>query len=403
MIKVLYIFLDSTKSSGVLKKVKSKIKLLNGNGIEAQGIFINKNILEYHYNKDEKIAYVPFKVPKTPFFFNRRYIRNFKKKFEYNNWYKHLYKTLDIEVSKFDFDILLFRYPLSNKYLLRFVKEHSGKVVFEHNSKELIELSLNPGGKTTDTYLQEEEYGSKVLKYAKALTGVGKEITTYEVKRSGVSNKPSAVISNSIEVSTLKQRNIPELNGKDYNLLYLTGSPSPWVGIDIVIRSLAEHQSSNKNVKLFIVGPKLDSLVKMVNELNLSDRVVFEGEKQGEELDEYFNRCHIAFGTMAMQRVGLKEHSSLKILEYASRGMPFIIGYDDTNFVNTPEFSPYYRILNYNGTSININEVISFADKLFQDKEHPRLMRELSFKYLDTIVKMNQLRDFIQSLESNES
>lgn len=396
--KVLYVFLDSTKSPGVIKKVKSKIKLLNGNGIEVKGLFINKYISERSENIEEGITYVPLIVPPVPFYFNRRFIRNFKAKFSYNNFYKHLYKTLDDEVSKKEFDIILFRYPLSNKYLFHFVKTYKSKVVFEHNSKELVELSLGENGANTFIYKQENKYGSKVLNIAKGITGVGKEVTQYELKRSGNSALVNSVISNSIEVNTLPLRSIPDLNKIDYNFLFLTGSPSPWVGIDLVLKSLSAYSLIDKKIKLYIVGPKSDALMSLVNELKLTDIVSFEGEKKSEELNIYFDFCHVAFGTMAMQRVGLTEHSSLKILEYSSRGIPFIVGYDDTNFYENFEFQRFILKLPYNNEIFDFEKVISFADKVYEIKDHAQKMRNLSLSYLDTSVKMKQLRDFLISI-----
>jgi glycosyltransferase involved in cell wall biosynthesis len=397
-VKVLYIFLDSTKSTGVIKKVKSKIKLLNGNGIEAEGLFINKYITEYFISKDEGITYVPLTVPTLPFFYNRRFIRNYKSKFEFNNFYKNLYSTLDREVSKKEFDLILFRYPLSNKFLLRFVKKYGSKIIFEHNSKELVELSLN--GISTHPYLEEKRYGERILSRIKAITGVGQEITDYEVHRSGHKKLPHAVISNSIEVAKFKERTSPEFDGLNYTFLFLTGSPSPWVGIDIVLKSLSEFKSDSKKIKLLVIGPKTEKLLALSAQLGLDANVAFLGEKNSDELNEYFDKCHVAFGTMAMQRVGLNEHSSLKILEYASRGTPFVIGYKDTNFINVQEFSPYYLKLDFNDRNIDMNEVINFADRILLDKEHPKVMHRLSLQYLDTSLKMDQLRNFILSFKN---
>jgi glycosyltransferase involved in cell wall biosynthesis len=397
--KVLYIFIDSTKSLGVIKKVKSKIKLLNNTGIEVEGLFLNKDIVKRDYNSDEKITYVPLVVSELPFFYNRRFIRNYKSYFTYNSFYKKLYKTLTDEVSKKTFDVILFRYPLANKYLYYFAKKFKHKIVFEHNSKELVEQSLPKDGVNSFLYKQEKKYGGKVLQLAKGITGVGKEVTLYELNKSGISNLPHAVISNSIEVISMPLRSVPILNKVNYNYLYLTGSPSPWVGIDIVLKSLSKYKSLNKDIKLYIIGPKSEPLISLVNELRLSDIVFFEGEKKSDELNDYFNFCHVAFGTMAMQRVGLAEHSSLKILEYASRGIPFVVGYDDTNFYENPNFQPFILKLPYNNNIFDFEKVISFTDNVYEIIDHAHKMRELAINTLDTSIKMNELRNFLTTIK----
>lgn len=396
--KVIYIFLDSTKSPGVLKKVKSKIKLLNADGIEAEGIFLNKNISARAFNPDERITYVPLHIKELPFFYNRRFIRNYKSHFAYNNIYRQLYAALDKELSGKEFDLLLFRYPLANKYLLRFCNKYRNKIVFEHNSKELVELSLGNNGTTSLAYLNEQKYGAHVLSRARAITGVGNEITTYEKERSGNTRIPACVIANAIEVASMPLRHLPEFDGTTYNLLYVTGSPSPWVGIDIVLKSLGAYKTQIKFIKLYIVGPKSAELTTLAESLHLKDKVFFEGEKHGAELDAYFNTCHVAFGTMAMQRVGLNEHSSLKILEYSSRGMPFVVGYNDTNFYLNKEVKPYVLTIPYTGHIFNFEEVLAFADQISRMPEHPLRMRKFAEENLDTSVKMKSLRTFLKSL-----
>lgn len=393
--KVIYIYLDNITSLGVVKKVKSKIKLLSSFEISIEGVFLNRNIQKI--SVEDNISYAPLVVPQLPLMYNRRYIRNFKNYFEHNNYLKHLYINLDKELSKRKFDLIVFRYPISNKYLYKFTKKYKNKIVFEHNSKELVELRLTDD--RIREFNDELKYGSKVLKNAKAIVGVGNEIVQYQIERSGKPSLPHAVISNSIEVGSLNIRRMPDLDSTEYNFLFLTGSPSPWVGIDIVLKSLSEFNDTTKKINLYIVGKKNPQLLDLAYKLNLNHIVYFEGEKSGIELDAYFNKCHIAFGTMAMQRVGLSEHSSLKILEYASRGIPFVIGYNDTNFYQNTEFDPFVLKLPYNNQTFDFNDVIAFTNKVFKITNHSLMMNKLANSYLDTSLKMKEFRNFLLSLK----
>ena len=393
--KVLYIYLDNVTSLGVVKKVKSKIKLLSKSGIEIEGIFLNRKIQSARL--EDNISYVPLPIPDLPLLFNRRYIRNFKLLFQNNHDLKYLYKALNIEVAKREFDVILFRYPISNKYLYRFSKKYKNKIVFEHNTKELVELQLDD--KRDLDYKNELKYGSKVLSNSRGIIGVGHEVVKYQLERSNCSDLSNAVIPNSIEVDELKTRDIPYFDEISYNILFLTGSPSPWVGIDIVLKSLSEFKDTTKKINLYIVGKENPQLVELSNSLNLNEIVHFEGEKKGIELDYYFNNCHVAFGTMAMQRVGLSEHSSLKVLEYASRGIPFIIGYDDTNFYKTIEFETFVLKLAYTGSSFDFKKVIDFTDRVFKVKNHSQAIKKLATQYLDTSLKMDQLSQYLLTLK----
>ena len=49
-------------------------------------------------------------------------------------------------------------------------------------------------------------------------------------------------------------------------------------------------------------------------------------------------KADIAVGTLALHRKGMAETSALKVAEYMAYGLPTIIGYQDTNFLNGAEF-----------------------------------------------------------------
>lgn len=397
--KVLYLFLDGTKSPGVISKVKSKIRFLNELGMEVTGIFMNRNITSRSYNAEERIIYLPLSVKPLPHIYNRRFLRDYKWYFGSKSYLKQFYEQLSNEVSKHKFDLILFRYPLSNKYLLRFAEKYRGRIVFEHNSKELVEMEMDAGKPSMRYYIPaEEKFGPLVLAKAKALTGVGNEITAYEVQRSGRNDIRHAVVPNGIDVKSLPVRNAPVLTDV-LKVLFVTGSPSPWVGIDILLNSLAGYSGSRK-LKVYLVGPLSEEVSALVSQNNLSETVVLTGEKRGKELDAYFDECHIAIGTLAMQRVQLNEHSSLKVLEYASRGIPFVISYEETNFAPVKDFAPYYLQTTYNGKSIDLNTVVSFAEKVAQNPSHPQEMRSLAEQYLDFSVKMKGLKDFLETLNN---
>ena len=105
--KLLYIFLDETKSPGVIKKVKNKIKFLNEAGIETTGLFFNRKIEKKEYVQHECIQYVPLSVKPLPFIFNRRYLRDYKWYFNIKKHQSSLYNSLLKEVNNHQFDYIL--------------------------------------------------------------------------------------------------------------------------------------------------------------------------------------------------------------------------------------------------------------------------------------------------------
>lgn len=71
-------------------------------------------------------------------------------------------------------------------------------------------------------------------------------------------------------------------------------------GVDLVIRGLKEIVKVKPSVRLRIVGngPQLDSLKKLIDELELNQYVVFEGVVPYAKLTPYYQRAHI-FVTMS--------------------------------------------------------------------------------------------------------
>lgn len=397
--KILYLFLDGTQSPGVISKVKSKIRFLNRAGLDVKGIFMNRNITEYRYDDEERIVYLPLSIQPLSSVFNRRYIRNYKWYFAAKSYLKQFYRQLEEEVAKHPCDLILFRYPLSNKYLYRFCRRYSGKIVFEHNSKELYEMEMANAKQTAMQYYIEAEkkYAPLVLSSARALTGVGREVTAYQEKRSGKPGILTAVIPNGIDVGPLPVRKSPGMAAGTLELLFVTGSPSPWVGIDILLNSLEAYKGPRK-FQVSIVGRLPENFAAEIVKRGLGEQVTLAGEKRGKELDAFFDKSHIALGTLAMQRVGLQEHSSLKVLEYAARGIPFVICYEETNFSGIPDFAPFYDQQPYDGKTIDLDRIAAFADRALADSAHPEKMRALAEKHLDFSVKMKELELFLRKL-----
>lgn len=397
--KVLYLFLDGTKSPGVINKVKAKIAYLNKSGIQTTGLFFNANIKEKQVDEQTQIHYVPATIKPLSKIYFRRGIRNWYLWFHYRSYNKQFYSQLIEEVQKYDFDLILLRYPLASKGLLKFVSKYKGRIVFEHNSKETVELRLAEKEQQSVKYYieAEEKFGSRVLRNAAGITAVGNELLNYELSRVEGKNIPGCVIANSYDVNRVKLRQQPEYNGSELRLVFVTGSPSPWVGIDLLLKGLSDYRGATK-VTIKIVGPLSDKLTAMVQNCGAADQIHLTGELSGTELDACYDEAHLAIGTLAMQRVGLSEHSSLKVLEYAARGIPFVIGYEETNFPPQSEVADCFLNVGYDGKSVDVNSIVRFADVVLNNRSAPAILRDWAVKHFNSEVKMNLLRNFIKSV-----
>lgn len=399
--QLLYLFIDATQSEGVQKKVLSKIKALNELGIKTKGIFINENIKAYKFDKDFNTAFFPLTIATVPFFYNRRFIRNYLWYIKYRNYYRGFYKQIEALISKETFDFILFRYPLSNKYLYNFIKKHNNKIIFEHNSKELEELKFDEASSALSKFVYrcELRYAPKVLAKSRALIGVTNEIVNYQKQRTNTLHLPSLTLTNGIEVKNLPIRKIPLLNHTELNLLMICGVAANWHGVDILLRSIQSYKGEIK-IHLKLIGNFDGFYLQLVRELGISPNVTFLNHLSGDALDEEFNNAHLAIGSLAMNRIGLTEGATLKVREYLARGIPFVLGYKDTDLQGNERIAKFYHQLDISAIELlDFNEVLAFVKNVYAIKNHNVIMRDFALDNLDFSVKMKSLKEFIASLQ----
>lgn len=291
--------------------------------------------------------------------------------------------------------IFYFRYPLADRAFLRLIKaikKDGGIVITEHQSIESRELLSN---RRLLLFLNEYLFAKKVRKEISGFVSVTREIADYELARSGNNHKPNLVNGNGIEVSSVPIRKIPVFDGKNLELLSVTQA-AKWHGLDRLIKGIAEYKG-NVNVRLHVVGDgsEVPNLKKLVADLKLENSVIFYGFKTGKELDEFFDRCHIAVGSLGLHRIGVSEGSILKVREYCARGIPFIYGSEDSDFHK--DF-PYLLKVPGDETPIDVNAVLSFADRVLSDTEDSVKMRKYAEENLDWSIKMKRLVEFMNEV-----
>lgn len=291
--------------------------------------------------------------------------------------------------------IFYFRYPLADRAFLRLIeaiKKDGGIVITEHQSIESSELLSN---RRPLLFLIESLFAQKVRKEISGFVSVTREIADYELARSGNNHKPYLVNGNGIEVSSVPIRKTPAFDGKNLELLCVA-QVAKWHGLDRLVKGMAEYKG-NMNVRLHVVGDgsEVPNLKKLVSDLELENSVMFHGFKMGKELDEFFDKCHIAIGSLGLHRIGVSEGSILKVREYCARGIPFIYGSMDKDF---REGFPYLLNVPPDETPIDLDAVSSFAYRRLSDTEHSVKMREYAKENLDWLIKMKRLVEFMNEV-----
>lgn len=151
-------------------------------------------------------------------------------------------------------------------------------------------------------------------------------------------------------------------NGKEIHLLGLANMQK-WHGLDRVIEGLSTYNKIPKNLKVYFHlvgrGDELQNLIDLVEKHKLSKYVLVHGFLSGKALETMFSTCHVGIGSLGMHRINAAkgETSALKSREFASRGMPFVIGYQDRGF---PEKYPFIFDVMADETPIDIDSIITF-------------------------------------------
>lgn len=169
-------------------------------------------------------------------------------------------------------------------------------------------------------------------------------------------------IHNAVDLSTIPIRTPMHKKQDTLNLLGVANLMF-WHGYDRIIKGLYHYYKKPQSIKVFfhIVGGNpgsetYEELQDLVHKYNLFKYVTFHGVKSGGALDELFNTADIAIGCLGCHRKGLIHVQSIKNVEYAARGIPFV--YSEIN----PLFdrAPYILKIPDNENIIDINSFIKF-------------------------------------------
>ncbi|HEX2980092.1 MAG TPA: glycosyltransferase [Anaerolineaceae bacterium] len=176
---------------------------------------------------------------------------------------------------------------------------------------------------------------------------------------------------------------------------------SYWHGYDRVIEGLRRYYQETRPVKVFLhlVGNAGDdSLQKwkdLARQYNLEEYVFFEGFKSGVDLDQAIDQADIAIGSLGLYREKLEGASSIKVAEYCARGMPFIFAGKNKLL----EDQPYWRELPNDETPVDIEEVIQFANEVWEIPDVQVRMRAYARHCMSW---ENQLRTVLEQVDAQE-
>ena len=206
-----------------------------------------------------------------------------------------------------------------------------------------------------------------------------------KVFRNSLSAQMDAIVTFSDAQSIFGQRTINISNGVDFDSIPLHPYKSNdgdihvigvaevhyWHGYDRMVAGLGEYYRKHKDgrkVYFHIVGGiwkgnLVDSkhapgIQALIDKYDIAEYVVLHGQLFGKQLDEVFDKCQFAVGSLGRHRSGITEIKTLKNREYATRGIPFIYSETDSDFDN----KPYVLKAPADETPVDVEQMLAFID-----------------------------------------
>lgn len=168
-------------------------------------------------------------------------------------------------------------------------------------------------------------------------------------------------ISNAVDDRTICLRKRYDSKEFEYSFIGVANLAF-WHGFDRILYGLKNYYASGgKNKIIFrIVGDgnaaERTRLKKIVEDEKLTDKVIFYSNMSGKELDDLFDISNFAIGCLGCHRKQITTVKSLKNVEYAMRGIPFIYSEINDDF----DGKPYILKATPDEAPIDINIIIDF-------------------------------------------
>ena len=208
-------------------------------------------------------------------------------------------------------------------------------------------------------------------------------------------------ISNGVDFDSIPLHQ-PSAISHQPSVLHLIGVAEvhTWHGYDRLIAGLGEYYKNGgkRDVMFHVVGGVTPHQRYRANEYHpgfqaiidkygIADKVVFHGTLFGKELDDVFNQCQFAIGSLARHRSGITIIKTLKNREYATRGIPFIYSEQDSDF----DHQPYIVKAPADESPIDIQQIIDFMDHFnMRPEEIRKTVENLSWR-----IQMQRVLDAI--------
>jgi glycosyltransferase involved in cell wall biosynthesis len=254
------------------------------------------------------------------------------------------------------------------------------------------------------------EYGA--YPFVKELTALKQAIYYLNIRNERRAHRFSDfIISYSGQEYIDDRINIPINNGVDVESIPFAANTEPisstinfisvsslrkWHAYERFIEGMAIFKQGKHEqlVNFHIVGngPEYDKLVQATKKLGLEDDVIFHGFKSGTQLDNIFQRSHVAIGTLGFHRIGLNNSSSLKNREYFARGLPLVLSTFDKDM---PASLPFVKYIPEGEEPVNIADIVAFSRNVYLIPDVNQTIRDYAHENLSWKSKIKTVLEYL--------
>ncbi len=375
--KLLYLcFVEIVEISGISKKMLYQVKAFQNAGFD----------VKLCYEKIEKDK-IYRKIYDTSITLEEVKNRKISRQFLHYKYEKLIKYILEEEIK-----VIYIRYThIANPSFIKFfkiLKEKNIKIILEVPSYPYDLEYMNVSLLAKLKHSIEKIYRVKMKGYVDRIITFSEDKEIFGIKTISINNGISLEDISIIEKDEKKDKN-------KINFIGVAGV-SFWHGFDRMLLAMVEYYKRNpkKEVIFHIVGDGdkkvIDLLKKIVKDNNLEKYVIFYGYKSGKELDEIYNKADIAVGCLGIFRKKIYKSCTLKVREYCAKGLPFIMGEEDTCIKEVF----MYKIIN-DETIFDIEEIIEWYNNLKVSAEE---IREYTKNNLTWDIQMKKVVDYILEL-----
>lgn len=375
MKKLIYITtkdFSNGKGDGVVKKILDHIKSFKDTGFSVDYTYIDSRDKSVHFVVDGKdVSVGRYKI--LGGIFTKVTI------------YKYLLKLL--RKKTYDCAYIRFLGGRTDPWHIDILR-----ILKQYNIKTLLEIPTFPydeEGSKLETYI-DRCFRGFLKKYVDRVVTHYKTDTIYGIET--ILTKNGIFVD---EIKTIASSKHDELN------FIAVASFEVAHGYERFIKSLERYEDSNpvKKVIVHMVGEGIERkrYEQLAKDCNVSDYFIFYGRKEGKELDDIYDKADVAIGCLGLYKKGLDTVSSLKSVEYISKGLPVVNGFEEEMFITNKDFVCEF---DNDDSLIDIEKIVKWYDKLILQYGNKENLTNCIHKYarenVDISVVMKPIIDYIK-------